>query len=85
MSTHQQVLPKNPALALIASFLIPGLGQFVNGEAGKGSMMLALYVVSWLLAFVLVGFLFLPIVWVWSMVDAYTAAKGWNAQHGIVS
>lgn len=79
------VSPKSPALALIASFFFPGLGQLINGEVGKGIAMLALYFVSWMLAFVLIGFLFLPIVWIWSMIDAYSGAKNWNTAHGIIS
>lgn len=33
---HQQsVVAKNPALAVLASFFIPGLGTLINGQAGK--------------------------------------------------
>lgn len=79
------VAPKSPGLALIASFFIPGLGQFINGDGAKGAMFLIVYVVSWVLIFVLIGIPMVFITWVWSMVDAYTSAKSWNAARGIIS
>jgi TM2 domain-containing membrane protein YozV len=80
-----QVAPKSPGLALLASFFVPGLGQLMNGQAGKGVLMFALYLFSFVLMFVLIGFLTAPAVWIWSMVDAYSGAQQWNARHGILS
>lgn len=80
-----QVAPKNPALALLASFFIPGLGTMMNGQAGKGVGILAGYIVSWILTFVIIGIFGLIGFWVWGMVDAYQGAKKWNAAHGIIS
>jgi len=37
---------KNTAVAFILSFLIPGGGQFYNGQNGKGAAMLLLYLVG---------------------------------------
>jgi len=85
MMPAMQVAPKNPALALIASFFIPGLGTMINGQGGKGAMILVGYVVSWLLTFVLIGIPGLIGFWVWGMVDAYQGAQKWNARHGILS
>lgn len=86
------VAARNPALALIASFFITGLGQLINGEVGKGIAMFVAAIVTWFMAFllmiVLIGFLLIPValaIWVWSMVDAYNSARNWNARHGIVS
>ncbi len=79
------VQPKNPALALLGSFFVPGLGSFMNGEGGKGIIILVGYVISLLLMFVLIGFFTAPIFWIWGMVDGYQGAQRWNAQHGIVS
>lgn len=81
----RQVAPKSPALAVIASFFLPGLGQFVNGQAGKGVVFLVSYVVSLLLILALVGFILAPMVWIWSMIDAYSGAQSWNARYGILS
>lgn len=79
------VLPKNPALALIASFFIPGLGSLLVGRTGMGITIFLLYSLSFLLMLVLIGFITAPAVWVWGMVDGYSGAKKWNAQHGIIS
>jgi TM2 domain-containing membrane protein YozV len=79
------VSPKNPALAVIASFFLPGLGQLINGDTNKGVAMLVTYVVSFLLMLVLIGFVTAFGVWVWSMVDAYQGARDWNLRHGILS
>lgn len=88
----QRVEAKNPAVAVIASFFLPGLGTMLNGEATKGVIMLVAWVASWfaflLLAWILIGFLFLPVafgVWIWGMVDAHQGARAWNARHGIIS
>jgi TM2 domain-containing membrane protein YozV len=88
----QQVAPKSPPVALIASFFIPGLGSLLNGSVTKGIAFMVTYFVSWfcfwLLAVFLIGFLFLPVcfvVWIWGMVDAYQGAQRWNARHGIIS
>lgn len=80
-----QVAPKSPGLALLGSFFVPGLGQLMNGDAGKGVLVFCLYVLSFFLMFVLIGFLTAPAVWIWGMVDAYGRAQRWNAQRGIVS
>ncbi len=79
------VAPKSPAVALVASFLVAGLGTMLNGEVGKGLLIVGAYVVSILLMFVLIGFLMAPAVWIWGMVDAYHGAQKWNLAHGIVS
>ncbi|HMM96296.1 hypothetical protein [Phycicoccus sp.] len=80
-----RVAPKSPGVAVIASFFLPGLGQFINGQAGKGVAFLLTYLVSFVLLFVFIGFITLPAVWIWSMVDAYSSAQAWNARHGILS
>lgn len=79
------VAPKNPGLALIASFFIPGLGQFINGDGAKGAMFLIAYLVSWGFSLILIGIPFLFGTWIWSMIDAWTGAKNWNLARGIIS
>ncbi len=81
----RQVAPKNPALAVLASFFLPGLGQFVNGQGGKGVAFLLSYITSLVLILAFVGIFLAPIVWIWSMVDAYSGAQSWNARYGILS
>jgi TM2 domain-containing membrane protein YozV len=57
-----------PILAAALSLLFPGLGQFYNGEFGKGLLLL------FSSAFLLFFYLFW-IVWVWSVIDAYMVAE----------
>lgn len=87
-----QVSAKNPAVSVLLSFLLPGLGQLVNGETVKGLVMLGAYSAAWFLFWMtvwfLIGFVFAPVVfatWVWSMVDANAGAHRWNREHGILS
>ena len=61
-------------LAVALSFLLPGLGQIYNQEFRKGTGFIIAYIISWVLSFVVVGWFFLVIVWIWSMVDAYQSA-----------
>lgn len=80
---------KEPALSLLASFLLPGVGQIVNGDVGAGVTFLCVYFGAWVFfvcgfAF-LIGFLGLPVVlgaWIWSMVDAYQGAVRYNQRAG---
>ncbi|MCR5822547.1 MAG: hypothetical protein K6F85_06510 [Bacteroidales bacterium] len=46
---------KNPTAAWALSFLIPGGGQFYNGQGGKGGLMLGLYAVNVAFSYSLVG------------------------------
>lgn len=80
-----RVSAKNPGLAVLGSFFVPGLGQLINGEGSKAVAFFLFWVVSLVLIVILIGFLTAPLVWVWSMVDAYSSARQWNLRHGIVS
>jgi TM2 domain-containing membrane protein YozV len=81
----QVVLPKNPALGVILSFFIPGLGSMVNGDGARGAIILGVYVIGWVLALFLIGIPILFGAWVWGMVDGYLSAQRWNLAHGITS
>lgn len=70
---------KNEWVGVILSFFVPGLGQIVMGEVGMGILMLVFYLVGWLLALILIGLLIAPVIWIWSMVDAYQRARRYNA------
>ncbi len=79
------VVPKSPALALLISFFVPGVGTMLNGEVGKGIFILVGYLMGFMLSIVLVGIPILIGFWVWGMADAYTGAQRWNAARGILS
>src|SRR3954451_3374635 len=78
MRTSNPVLPalaptgKSPVLAAVLSALIVGVGQFYNGDAKKGAIMLGGAIVFGLVS---AGLLWFAIA-VWSAVDAYQVAKG---------
>jgi len=40
--------------------------------------MMGFYLLSWLLMFVLIGFITTPVMWIWGMVDAYRSAERMN-------
>jgi len=79
------VQPKSPAVGLIVSFFIPGVGSFINGDTNTGAIILIGWFVSLLLSAILIGFPFVLGFWVWGMIDGYSGARRWNARHGIVS
>ena len=68
---------KSAVVAVLLSFLIPGVGQFYCGAGAKGGLMLALGIVSWVLI-PLYGFGVLCLIGtrIWSMIDAYNIASG---------
>ena len=79
------VAPQSPALALLVSFFIPGVGSMINGDTGKGIGILVGYIVSYLLIILFIGIFGVLGFWIWGMVDAYQGAQRWNLRHGIVS
>jgi TM2 domain-containing membrane protein YozV len=82
---YSQVQPHNVALAVIASFFIPGLGSMLNEKVGKGIGILACYLAGVVLCFFLIGIVVAPAVWIWGMVAANNDVHKWNRAHGIMS
>jgi TM2 domain-containing membrane protein YozV len=79
------IAPRSPALGLIASLFIPGLGSMINGRVGIGITILGVYILGLILTIVFVGLLIAPAAWIWGMVDGYKSAQDWNRAHGIIS
>jgi TM2 domain-containing membrane protein YozV len=71
--------PKNPGVSAVLSFLFLGLGQIYNGQIGKAIMFwlinLMLIVLGLMLA---IPFLMIPILWIYGIFDAYSAAEKLN-------
>ena len=63
-----QSSPRVPILAGLLSLMVPGLGQFYNGEIGKGVMLMFSCLFLWV-------FMLFWIVWIWSVIDAYMVAE----------
>jgi TM2 domain-containing membrane protein YozV len=83
---YPNVQPKNPAVAVVASLLLPGLGSMLSGNPGIGLLILVLWVISlffWLIF--LVGVPFTAAFWIWGMIQAHSDAVRWNRNHGIIS
>ena len=79
------VAPKSPAVSMLLSIFIPGLGSMVNDNAGVGVAILILNIIGWILAIVLIGIPLALGSWIWGLVDAYQSAQRWNRAHGILS
>ncbi len=69
---------KNPGTAAALSFFLIGLGQVHNGEKAKAAAFLFLYAVSIFMTVFLIGFVTIPILWIWSMIDAYKSSQKMN-------
>ena len=75
---------KNPGVAAVLSALFVGLGQIYNGEIAKGLIFMVAYFVSILLAFILIGIITTPLLWIFGIYDAYNTAKRINAGEIVV-
>jgi len=79
------VAPKNPAVSLIVSFFIPGVGSMMNGDVTTGVVILVLFIAGVFTSVFVVGIFLILGAWIWGMVDAYQGAQRWNRAHGILS
>jgi len=73
---------RNPAASLLASLLLPGLGTIINGETGKGLVILVAWITAWVLILAIVGLILVPAVWIYAMYDAFQGARRYNLAHG---
>jgi|AntDeeMinimDraft_5_1070356.scaffolds.fasta_scaffold05115_3 TM2 domain-containing membrane protein YozV len=71
---------KSPGIAALASAVWTGAGQIYNGEIGKGIVLMVLMFVSALSMIVVIGFLTTPLIWGYSIYDAYRTAERTNQQ-----
>ncbi|HEX8101645.1 MAG TPA: hypothetical protein VF533_03465 [Solirubrobacteraceae bacterium] len=82
LSVHQAVAlsmnQKSPGVAVLLSLLVTGAGQIYCGRAGRGIAFFCAAFVSLILCMVIIGFVLLPIVWIWAAVDAHGLAQRQN-------
>jgi hypothetical protein len=66
----------NPAISVILSFFVPGLGTMVNRNVRKGLIILGAYILCLILAVTAsVFFVFIQAgIWIYGMVDAYQSS-----------
>jgi len=83
------VAPKNPAISLLVSFFIPGVGSMINGDTGIGIVILLLWLLAIVSDFTVIGLVVgIPLglgMFIWGLIDAYQGAQRWNRRHGIIS
>jgi TM2 domain-containing membrane protein YozV len=72
---------RNPVASLLASLLLPGLGTIINGETGKGILILIVWITAWILVLFTVGVIIVPAVWIYAMYDAFRGARRYNVAH----
>lgn len=67
----------NSTLAWVLWFFLGTLGghRFLLGEKTTGAIMLILTLMGWATSWLLIGFLILPVVWIWWIVDAFNLSK----------
>ena len=69
---------KNAGIAAVLSFFITGLGQIYNGQIFKGILLIRIQIVNGLLLYILIGFITMPIVWLYGVINAYRHAERIN-------
>ena len=85
---------RNPALYVLASVAVPGLGSFLCGRRNRGLLIFGLSVTA-IIGVTLVtdallggpphgygGLLAIPL-WIWGIVDAAVAVQQWNKEHAV--
>ena len=73
---------RSPVLAAILSLILSGLGQIYNGQITKGVIFIVIQLINAALTTILVGWILMPIVGLWAMIDAYLVAKNNNERYG---
>jgi TM2 domain-containing membrane protein YozV len=62
---------RNPILAAVLSVIVAGLGQIYNGQIGKGIIFIILQLINTALTVVLIGWVLMPIVGLWTAIRRY--------------
>ena len=69
---------KNPVLAAILSFILPGIGQIYNGQINEGIVFIIAAITCNFLRYLLIGYPLYIAVWIFGIIDAYNVAKKIN-------
>lgn len=66
----------SPIIDAIASFFIPGLGQYLGGQGGKKAIIFFVIAIILSIIFTMVGFPYITLIFaIYAAYDAYTNAK----------
>ncbi len=66
---------RSPILAAILSLFLLGLGQIYNGEVTKGVVFIVVQIINAALTTVLIGFVLMPIVGLWTAIYRYETPR----------
>ena len=75
---HVPAFFKDPSIAAVLSFFVPGSGQVYNNEIAKGVGCVGLMAISVLLVPFGIGIITAPALWIWAMIDARDSARRIN-------
>lgn len=73
-----EVLHKSPFIAALLSFFFPGLGQIYNRQIHKGIILIAAYIVSFILTLIFIGAILVLLIWLYGMYDGFVTSKAIN-------
>jgi TM2 domain-containing membrane protein YozV len=73
---------RNPIIAAVLSLIVAGLGQIYNGQITKGVLFIVAQLINGALLYVAIGFVTMPLVGLWAVIDAYLVAKRNNERYG---
>jgi hypothetical protein len=77
---------KNAVLYAVLGLVIPGLPSLlIRDDKVVGGIQLGIWVLSWILTIVFIGFLLWPVAAIWSAVTGYGDAQLWNRRHGFLT
>lgn len=65
-------------IAAICNVFIPGLGQLVQGRVMAAILFFLGYCISWGLTWVVIGWVMVPIVYIWAIINAARYSPGDN-------
>jgi len=74
---------RNPIIAAVLSLIVAGLGQIYNGQITKGVLFIVAQIINGALLYVAIGFVTMPLVGLWAVIDAYLVAKRSNERYGV--
>jgi TM2 domain-containing membrane protein YozV len=67
---------RSPILAAVLSLFVAGLGQIYNGQVTKGVLLIVAQLINTALTEVLVGWILITIVGLWTTTSKYKTARG---------
>ena len=70
-STNHYPTKEKHGIPALLSFFIPGLGQLIKGQVGKGIGIFFGFLLSLTLMITIIGTIVPIIIWIWQILDAY--------------